>query len=142
MKKTAAALSVHGKMPPMDIQDIARRAAQKLIYIHPMKTDGVIMGTPVLYPGGERVIVYLSTDRPGLVFVSDFEGGRKRAMMEGVREAFDAAIATMAGDPPLISEGLSIYLRVPPSDVPDAIMRIANASAEALRSALGYQDRP
>ena len=88
----------------------------------------------------ERVIVYLSTDRPGLVFVSDFEGGRKRAMMEGVREAFDAAIATMAGDPPLVSEGLSIYLRVPPSDVPDAIMRIANASAEALRSALARHE--
>jgi len=120
-----------------DILALARQVAGKLVYAHSVKSDGAIIGTPVLYPGGERVTVYISADRPGLVFVSDFEGGRKRAMMEGAGEAFDAAIAEIA--PELTREGLSIYTRVPPQQLAEAVMRIANASARALFLALRAQ---
>ncbi len=119
-----------------NIREIAREAAGRLIHTHELKPGSAIIGLPVLYPDGERVTVYISSDRPGLIFVSDFEGGRKRAMMAGVREAFDRIISGMRHDPPLVSEGLGIYVRVPPEKLDEAIIFIANASAGALREAL------
>jgi len=122
--------------PDIDIREIAREAAGRLVYTHELKPGSAIIGLPVLYPDGERVTVYISSDRPGLIFVSDFEGGRKRAMMAGVREAYDTAIAALEHNPPLVSEGLGIYVRVPPEQLDEAIVFIANASANALRQAL------
>ncbi len=116
----------------------ARALAAHLCPVHQVKSDGVIVGTPVLYPDGGRVTLYLSPDRPGLWFVSDFEGGRRRALMEGeaVMAAFDAFVREWKMDPPAVIEGHSIYVRVPASRLEEAAVQIANLSALALRAAL------
>ncbi len=124
---------------PESILDMARKAAAHLFHVHQVKSDGAIIGLPVLYPGGEHASVYISADRPGLVFVSDFEGGRKRAMMEGVEEAFDEALAEIA--PQLTREGLSIYARVPREELAQAIATVADASTRALCLALERSKR-
>ena len=120
----------------LDIQNLAEDLARRLAYVHVVKSDGVIVGTSVLYPDGSRVTLYLSADRPGLVFVSDFEGGRRRARMEGREALFDAAIRRWPFDPPFSIEGDSIYVRVPVERLEEAALAIANASALALREAL------
>ena len=116
----------------------AQALAARLCPVHQVKSDGVIVGTPVLYPDGGRVTLYLSPDRPGLWFVSDFEGGRRRALMEGEEAlaAFDAFVRRWEMDPPPVIEGHSIYVRVPENRLEEAAVQIANLSALALRAAL------
>ncbi len=126
-------------MPP-DIRIIAEDLVRRLSYMHVVKSDGVIIGTSVLYPDGGRVTLYLSADRPDLVFVSDFEGGRRRARMEGREARFDDAIRRWPFDPPFRIEGDSIFVRVPLSRLEEAALAIANASALALREALAERD--
>ncbi len=117
----------------------ARALAARLCPVHQVKSDGVIVGTPVLYPDGGRVTLYLSPDRPGLWFVSDFEGGRRRALMEGEAAVavFDDFVRRWQMEPQPVIEGHSIYVRVPAERLEDAAVQIANLSALALRAALG-----
>jgi hypothetical protein len=131
------------KPPAQDILSMAQTLARRLCPVHQVKTDGVIVGTPVLYPDGGRVSLYLSSDRPGLWFVSDFEGGRRRALMAGKTAAavFDEFVRNWDFDPAPVVEGHSVYVRVPADRLEEAAVNVANLSALAVRAALARQER-
>lgn len=98
--------------------------------------SGSIVSMPVTYPSGSTVALEITVQR-GRCFVSDRGGGFQEADMSGATRYFKSEAARIAESFGIRFDGHSMFVvEVPAENLQGAMVVVANASAEAVSSAM------
>lgn len=113
------------------LSQIAEEVARALSYSR-SSADGAMVVTPLLYPGGGRVVLRFQ-DSPGGFFISDNGAGRREADLMGGRNVF-ARVAKSAAERFAVrfDSDMIFDLEVPREALIAASIAVANASKLAV----------
>lgn len=122
-----------GFIPPTSISAIADEVARSLSYAKPASEAPVIV-TPLLYPGGSRVVLTLREDR-GSYFVTDGGHGAREADMLGGSRIYTRVARELAEAHDIRFDSDLIFdIDVPREALLTAAIVVANASKIAVET--------